>query len=59
MLEATTKVSSTEKPSYQSGMQIMKSPVGTINTGTESCSVVKEGVLVNMAHGIIFCAVTK
>jgi hypothetical protein len=59
MLDMAIGKVSTDKPSRQDGMQIMTSPVGTINTGTESCSVAKEGVLVTLSHEIFSAPITK
>lgn len=45
----------TSAPRYQ----VIDSPVGTVNTGTESCSGNREGVVVTVSHETFPQLVTK
>jgi hypothetical protein len=48
-----------DKSSHRSEMQILESAVSTINTGTESSSGAREGVLIKLSpRGAIFSMVT-
>ncbi|HEY6765448.1 MAG TPA: hypothetical protein VI386_11795 [Candidatus Sulfotelmatobacter sp.] len=44
-----------KQPTYQ----IVESPISTIDTGTESCSEIKDGVLVTVRHEIFSAPVTE
>lgn len=54
---ASKRETATNKPNQ--GTQVMQSPISTINTGTESCSGKREGVLVTVSREIFPTPVTK